>query len=514
MFSHLIKKNQHLHIFLGSPEAEAESNDNARIPLIDVYEDFHGLLEGLSHEKFIVTGRKGSGKSALGEYVYIQSLGEPNSFCRFIRKSEFDLETVVQLGESVGIPVDRDSLFRWIIYTNILEMLVKNPAIENNKDYSLLQQFLRKNSGYIKINEFEIKQLIEKQGLSVNTENFARFFRTKFSKDIEIKSERAPYYKLLPHLEELIIILLESEDNIINKNSYALFFDDLDVGFSTENPSSVDSVMSLIRTCRYINNEVFGKRNLKAKAIILLRDDIEAYLATRYADSAKIFSSYTARIDWYQEAYASSQQDENELNLKKFINKRISYAFKKAKLQFNSADPWSSLVNYSDKTNTDKSSFKYVVSQTLFRPRDLLLFFLPLDSGQYPIPLNYNDISILANHYAEELAREIKNELSSFYTQIQIETIFKALGEISKSNSRSFEGAISLIRDNCKDLNEKSVLEFLFDRSIIGMVDQKNWYTFKCRISSTRSPLISLDDSQAIVVQHGIKKYLANKGYR
>lgn len=506
VFTSLLGKKYRPTIFLGSPEAEAEATANARVPLVDVYEDFHQLLPGLSQEKFIVIGRKGSGKSAFGEYVHALSLNEPNLFCEFVRKSDFNLEIAVQLGEEAGIQVDRESLFKWIIYTNILRMFVDNPAISDSKKYALLKQFLIKNSGYIRINELELKELIQKHGFDVSTEQLNRFLKAKFSKSIESKSERAPFYKLIPHLEEIVTKLLLAEGNLDNGNSYVLFFDDLDIGFSVDNPSSIEAVIGLLRACRYVNNEVFGKKGINAKAIILLRDDIEAFLSSRFADSAKLFSSYASRIDWYQEAYVSN--DENELNLKKFINKRIAFAMDKSGFQYNKENPWESLVG----NVSDRSSFKHVVNQTLFRPRDLLLYFLPLDSGQFSFPLARQDISVLTNRYSEELAKEIKNELSSFYSTVQIETIFRALGGLSKS-ARTYSEAVQLIKDNCKDMDEESVLEYLFDRSIIGTSDHHGWYTFKCRQAAASSSPIGIDRKQNIVVQYGIRTYCTTRGY-
>ena len=65
VFASLIGRAQNSKVFLGSPEAEAEATSNSRMPLTEVYEDFHDLLEGLSGEKFIIVGRKGSGKSGI-----------------------------------------------------------------------------------------------------------------------------------------------------------------------------------------------------------------------------------------------------------------------------------------------------------------------------------------------------------------------------------------------------------------------------------------------------------------
>jgi hypothetical protein len=507
VFRDLFPSSQNSRVFLGSPEAEAEASAQSRISLIDVYEDFHDLFPELTGEKFIIVGRKGSGKSAFAEYVCARSKTEPNLFTQFIRASEFNIEKDIQLGQASDATINSESFFLWLIYTNILRLFSHNSAIEDNKDYGLLRQFLQKNAGYINIKDFEIKALVEKHGFDVSIEQFKRFFRATFNRNIEIKSERAPYYKLLPHLEEVVIKTMCSAIERRNCNSYALFFDDLDVWFNANNQASADSLISLIRICRRVNNEVFGKHSIQAKAIILLRDDIEAYLASRYADSAKIFSSYSSRINWYQEEYASNSDFEDKLNLKKFINRRIIYAFDKARLACNSRDPWSELVGSSI---SDRSSFKHIVNQTFFRPRDLLLFFKPLENGKFKFPLSRHEINTLIGSYAEELAKEVKGELSSFFTTIQVETIFNALSVISK-NPQSYSQALSVIEEHCKDVNGSELLEYLFDRSIIGTSDTKNWYWFKCRQPIGSSVPLRLDKMQQIVVQYGIKAYVSQR---
>ncbi len=508
VFKSLLKNSKKGEVYLGSPEAEADANPNSRVPLSDVYEDYHHLIPQLMHEKFIVVGRKGSGKSAFAEYVWLEAEKEPNLFCQFIKKSEFSLEKVVQLGASEGINVDTEALFKWLIYTNILKLFAFNEAISNNKDYELLRQFLKKNSGYIDIKEYEISELVKKHGFEVNVEQLKRFVRGKISKQIEEKSSRAPFYKLLPHLEEIIKKVLSSQEEIDNKNSYILFFDDLDIDFSVSNKLSCDSLVNLIRACRHVNNDIFGKNNLSAKAVILIRDDIEAFLSSRYADTAKIFSSYSAKINWYQDDYIHTQNEE-DLNIKKFINKRILYTFRKNMLSVNESDPWSSLVKGS---SDNKSTFKNVLNNTLFRPRDLLLLFKPLENGAYRFPLSRDEINTLLNNYSDELAKELKNELSSFYNSTQIETIFNALGALS-NDYKSYDLACRVFKENCKEVKSDEIMSYLFDRSVIGNVDRKGWFTFKCREPLSSPEPYRLDKHQNIAVQYGIRNYVQHKGY-
>lgn len=71
MFRQLAQNNKidNEMLFLGSPEAEAEAEalPNSQIPLSSVYDDYSNLVAELQYEKFIILGRKGSGKSAFAE---------------------------------------------------------------------------------------------------------------------------------------------------------------------------------------------------------------------------------------------------------------------------------------------------------------------------------------------------------------------------------------------------------------------------------------------------------------
>ena len=189
------KSNQHnTSICLGSPEAEAEALATSQVFLSDVYEDCHNLFDELSHEKFIIIGRKGCGKSAFAEYVSILSGNDPNLFCKFIRHGDSNLEKIVQIGKENGHDIENENLFRWLIYTNILKLFADNQALSSNKSYELLLKFLNKNSGYINIKENQIKELIVKQGFDISLEYFKRFFNARHNRQIEIKEEKAPFY--------------------------------------------------------------------------------------------------------------------------------------------------------------------------------------------------------------------------------------------------------------------------------------------------------------------------------
>lgn len=344
-FGKLLKKNilNKERIFLGAPEAEAEALPNSRMPLTVVYHDYSNLTYELSSEKFIVLGRKGSGKSAFAEYICYSSKSEPNIFAKFIRKSEANLETIVQIGEENGHNIEVENLYTWLILVNILKLFSDNQSIKNNKEYVHLEKFLSKNSGFVDIRKSEIKEIIETKGMEVSTEFLKRFFSAVMNKKFDIKQEKAQFYKLIPHLKEVLLKVLTSEEEIKNGNSYILFFDDLDVIADINDERTKHSLLSLIRVSKEINNELFAKNGLDSKVVLLLRDDISKYLSSIASDSSKIFSSYSTLINWYQDGYHQNN-NELDLNIRKFINKRIEYVFNHQELAFDSNDPWLSLV--------------------------------------------------------------------------------------------------------------------------------------------------------------------------
>jgi energy-coupling factor transporter ATP-binding protein EcfA2 len=512
------KQTNSSFIYLGAPEAEAEALPNSKVPLNEVYEDFHNLISALSNEKFIVVGRKGSGKSAFAEHIASLANEDSNTFCKFIRQGESNLEHIVQIGKESGHLIERENLYKWLILTNLLKLFTDNLAVSDNKDYQLLAQFLKKNSGYINIKESEIKELVKKRGFEVDINFLKRFAQSRLNKTIEIRQERAPFYKLIPHLRDVVLNVLMSHSERENSNSYVIFFDDLDISFDANNTDSVEAIISLLRVTKEINNEFFAKNSLDSKVVILLRDDICKSIASKSSDTAKIFSSYSATINWYQDEYHQTS-GELALNIRRFINKRIRYAFGKENFEFNQQDPWLSLVQdpfIGISKPESKTSFKYILDHTLFRPRDLLLFFKPLASHTYKLPLNKQDVHHLIGRYSEELVNELKNELSCFYSGQQINMIFNALGAIQNecnisNNYCSYESAKIFISENCNDIDADSLLSDLFERSVVGNISDAHFVYFKHREPTTAS--YHFNSRHKIVLHSAIKVYTTNRGY-
>lgn len=144
-----------------------------------------------------------------------------------------------------------------------------------------------------------------------------------------------------------------------------------------------------------------------------------------------------------------------------------------------------------------------------------MLFFKPLSTHKYDLPLSKKDVNHLIGRYCDELINELKNELSSFYTETQITTIFSAFGQISKqlatSKSITYDAAISIINENCAGVEANLLLEDMYNRSLIGNMANNGYIYFKHREPSTDK--YAFNKEYGVILHRPLKVYCTNKGY-
>lgn len=490
-------------IFLGSPEAEAESMYNSSVNLSIVFEDYLRVFPKLEKERFIISGRKGSGKTAIAEFLLNNSQNDPNLFCAFVKKGDIDIHKILQQGALAGHEIEGKLLLEWIILVKLTYLIVQNYSIYNTNEFENLRLFLKRNTGLVDIKDYEIVEQIKEKGFDVHIEYFRRFFNFKSGRKLKIKEERAPFYRLLAPLRETLTSLLEIEKNSQSENNYVLVFDDLDIGIQASDHEAVKNISDLIRLLRDYNVEVFGKKGYNTKIIALLREDIKKLCKDNFADTAKIFSSYDIPLIWHEPDVA--RISENDLLLKKFISKRIDFNLKEKNIPIKETS-WSTLVDENNYLNANKSAFKYILDHTFYRPRDLLLFFLPLPDKYFLLPISPDDLQKLIIPFSRELVSEIKNELILHYNVDEVRTIFKVIENLShRSLNRhlNLSDFDSQLKTEQSSLDTSKLLDDMYDYSIIGNIDPTNNHVF----FKHRQPLDeiqSFDPEQQILIHQTI----------
>ena len=258
---------------------------------------------------------------------------------------------------------------------------------------------------------------------------------------------------------------------------------------------------------KYYNNEIFGRNNIESKIIVLLRNDIAKQLRFN-ADTAKIFASYSVELNWFEEAYRLC---EDKLKLKQFINKRIARNFEINHMEYLTNNPWGSFVDESEFENwssNSKSSFKYVIDHTFYRPRDLILFFKDIDRLNLPLPISKANINILIGNYTNQMILEIQNELSALFSDNDITKILHVLKYFSDKTPFTYDDLSLKLEDYEIDIATEKIIEELFYYSLIGNINQSQNVFFKFRESG--GDLCIINREQKIILHNILKIYFKN----
>jgi hypothetical protein len=466
-------KNSTKGFYFGAVEAEGEIVKGSS--LTDYFKDYLGVLNELKNGKFLFIGRKGVGKSSIAKYIKDSSDNEESSYATLLRINDFELEKTIQLPESESNNKEK-IIFEWLILVNLVKLIVNHNCGTYTQEYDKLKKFLDINAGIVNVDQYQVVEGNRNKGGEVSFGGLKHIFGGVFKNYFESNVNKAPFYKIIPPLRDILKIMLDYD---VNKNlEFWLLFDDLDNNFSVYKESDKDKIMELIRVSKIYNNEIF--RNNKAKILIFLRDDIRDSIVTKYNDSAKGFFTYEIPINWYNHK-SYTDNSENLIPLKQLANKRIEINFDKFGISYEK-DAWETLFlneNYNNSSYPFKSSFKYILDFTFYRPRDIITFLQMMTTEDYKFPLDKKSVKNLLSKYIRVNNNEIKSELKLFFTDSEVEKIFQSIFPfiVEKQNLKQIELETKINSLNFT-LNSKEIIEILLNYSLIIFTDPSDGSLF------------------------------------
>jgi hypothetical protein len=155
-----------------------------------------------------------------------------------------------------------------------------------------------------------------------------------------------------------------------------------------------------------------------------------------------------------------------------------------------------------------KTSFKYVLDHTFFRPRDLILFFQPISDYAYQIPLSFYETNHLLGDFVVALFKELRNELGCQFSNDELNRLFIFFRSLNLSKHMDYNEFYDQI--DCIGLKKqtKDVMNILFDYSLIGNCERTNGsdkYTFKYRHKEYSN--CELNEKQSIAFHYSLRVY-------
>lgn len=458
--------------YFGAPEAEGENLSGHS--LIDYFEDYLDILNELKKGKFIFVGRKGVGKSAIAKFIKDKSDKSDDSFAKILRISDLCIERQIQIETDI---VDSSLLiFEWLILINIVKLIVNNDCGKYTLEYEKLKKFLEKNTGSIEIDKFQVDEKFIKSGGEINFNVLTHAFGGVFKKYFDTKTTKAPFYKLISPLKDILKIIIEYPVN--QYFEFWLLFDDLDINYEINREADNRKIIDLIRVAKNYNNEIF--KNSNAKVLIFIRDDVRDFIISKYNDSAKIFSSYEIIINWYN--HNLSLSDENNNPLKRMANRRVEINFDNHNISYED-DAWNLLIrdeNYGTKSNP-KTAFKYILDFTFYRPRDIITFLKTISNENYTYPLNPQAVKKILESYIHINILEIKSELSLFFNESEKNRLFSMLFPFVANSPKSHNEVLEKIEEIEFSIDSKQVMKILTNYSLLIYQNRQGGLFFNYR---------------------------------
>lgn len=433
----------------------------------------------LAGTKNYIIGRKGTGKTALSEFILGKGRNSNGIFCEKLSFKNFPFNDLYELSNSKYTPPNQYiTLWKYLIYSVICRLMLRNNYINCQVRDSLSLSYTTDPI----------------TNLPVVISNWTND-SFKIPHDIQQPTS-------LSWIEKVNIL-----EGVIQKNldssKYYIIFDELDEDYRDiknieEFKPYNNLVTSLFKAVQDIKN-IFRLSKLNIHPLIFLRDDI--YDLIKDTDKNK-WSDFKIKIDW----------DENKM--KRLIAFRISKAISvdQQVLYFDKA--WElifhrSAVQMGDRQTKKMHTFDFIARSSQMRPRDFIKYIQACaeDTLYNHKPFITPDtIKQVDKAFSNYLKDEVEDEIQAILPDIP--QIFQVLSQIRKWNFTVAEFKSAYNRyvqaGTIKETNVDFVMQTLFNFSVIGnQPRQKQNQFFRY---TNREARINFNEN--IVVHRGLFKAL------
>lgn len=446
--------------------------------------------ESLKAQKYIVLGRKGSGKTLLGQYIK-KTLGkDATEFCDVKSYRDFRFHELITLKTNDISPNEYSAIWRWIVLIDFAKVILTDNGISDNESKTKLEKFFKDN--YYSA-DIDVKKVVEiTQNARINGAILKEILNVGGEIGKETKYAENNYLTYLEDLEDVVFKLLSN-----SKSRYTLIYDELDDRFKDDDFYK-NTLISLIKTVDSLNCK-FIEKNIKAKVMLLIRSDIFSILND--TDLNKIKLTNTLNINWGDKVDAYSPL--------------IDLIIKKAKKSNKYLDQYSDdevfrLLFPQDVRGVRPERF--ILERTLFRPRDVITL-LNFIIEKYPTTsyFGWKGFLEVKAKYSEYFYDELKNEMLGHISQEEIDQGLKLLKNFNKHHFKfsDLENYYQRQKSHYPNIELEKLLISFFKFNVIGNkwfneFRNKEYYTW-----SHRDPRAEIDFEKDIVIHLGLREQLS-----
>jgi len=479
------------NIYFGTADGEDEALKllNLADDFKNYFYDYDNIVEkALQPLTYLILGKKGAGKTLLGEYLNYKLNQSDHTFSRITSFNEFRMHSLRELSAKDTPPNEYIPIWSYVILIELSKIITSNPSLQNNDNCLRLKKFLDKNYQKLILTQNVEKDIQKLKSVNENSDWIGDVITEDNKWQIQDN-----YISFIPILESIVTEVIQSD----SKFSYNLILDKIDDRF-TNSSLYKNSVISLIKAVDNFNKNCVRNR-IKTKVTILLRSDIFALLND--TDLNKRENSNAVRIDWGDAAKYSSP-------LFDLIVQKIKASIPSLKNKSRVAIIDMFFPHFVKQSNREIPMDKFLLGRTLFRPRDVITY-LGLITTKYPnaqkfTPEMFLDLQL---RYSEYFLKEIENEMNGHLEDRQIKELIDLMIKFGKFDFKYTEinGFVKTDNKVLTTLTLDEALKALFDFSIIG-----NYVSDGRQIRHTwkhRHDRVEIDFNKRMCLHYGLWRY-------
>lgn len=442
----------------------------------------------IKRNKCYIIGRKGSGKSAICEYLIKRK--EHNVFSVKLSFKNFPFNELYSLDNQKYTPPNQYiTLWKYLIYSKVCKLMTTNESIDSSIRNELSKLYPKN----------DVKSLARK----ISNWTSAEFGATVLGNGGSFKFSKENNFNPIPWIDKANIL----EDIILNycdDSEYYVIFDELDEDYRQINNEKdseqyVYLLTSLFKAVQDIKS-TFLESYKKIKPVVFLRDDI--YTLIKDSDKNK-WRDYKIEVEW------------NEKKLKDLLAFRITKDFdeKIQPLIFQAA--WDKIfyresIGFGNKQEKKIHSFDFIARSTHLRPRDFIQYIQGCAEETFNKNFNFikeGNIKFVDRAFSNYLKDEIVDEV--FPVLPEIEEYIQIFANIRKWNFtlQEFSNEYNkyLKAGTIKEKNIDLVLDTLYNFSVIGNQNKHKKDIFYFKYMHTN---MTFNRTENIVIHRGLFKAL------
>lgn len=492
---------------LGEVDGKKEARDPDFENLFYLGDGYYDELD--KQNKYIIIGRKGTGKSVLINYYKKQIDKKDNAFCKIITVPSFMKRKLKTFDYNKLNTEELEEFWKYVLLKELTGLILENkvPFLKGFKK-TKMQKREKDFEELLRIKTMELENIGK-----INSKLSSPF--SAISSEIQAKEtvtyETVKYYDVLEELEEQVLNFLKNSES-----EYYLIFDDLeelDTKFKDDKETFYGMVLGFLMALEYLNDQ-FYDCGTKSKIITTIRQDLLDIINHDSHNLNKIINSSSIKIEWYSPLSKNNPEETQIMKMLLHKIRKSTPVYEKLDNQelYEKVFPSSDFNKPTQKNNC----LEYLMLRSFGRPRDLISF-LKIYQQQYKDDLffNFSNFEKCLRSYSSGFYTEITNEINlNPYKADILDTIevikkmqkryFKIADLISfyESNKETYAWNIPSINKSCIDLYQLGVLG---NSSRKPGKKNKNIYWFSYREGSPKEP----DFNKDFAVHFALLNYFA-----